>query len=351
MIFEFTFENALKISPLLLGIIANLILLEENFNRKDNSWSVMMKQRHAIGIVISLLTLIIVFTSQSLTYDTNASIHSSLRHFYYIPIIFSGYFIGLRVSISMIILSSLGFLYHDSMMGNLNFSHSGLEIMIFVVVGVLIGFLSDNERKKTRILEKSWLHFLRALSNLLDKRDTYTEGHSQRVAIIAYRIGAKLGLNKDELRSLYESGLLHDIGKLGIPDSVLKKEGALSDEEREIIRSHCHIGESMLHGVEIMSNLIPGIKHHHERYDGKGYPDGITKGNIPLFARILAIADSFDAMTSQRVYNRRMSSDSALSEILENSGRQFDPEIVRIFSMIFDKINKEEIKSEIKDMK
>jgi len=169
---------------------------------------------------------------------------------------------------------------------------------------------------------------IRALTSAIDAKDTYTSGHSERVARIAVRLGQELGMSDNQRSDLYLMGLLHDVGKIGIDDKVLKKTGPLTPDEYRIIQSHVEIGVHILKDLRKLSHLIPGIKHHHESLDGTGYPSKLAGDAIPLEARILAVADSFDAMSSTRPY-RKMLSSSQIDEILrKGSGVQWDPKVI-----------------------
>lgn len=292
--------------------------------------------RKIFGIVVSIISLFIVFFAQLALFDKYPAYHDVLRHLYYIPIILSAFFLGWPGGVAFAILASAGSAFHIMMKGNVVFLDIVLQTGIFCLLGTLIGLLSESERKKTRLLEKSRLDFFKALAHLLDKRDTYTEGHSHRVAHISREIGNAIGLNRDMLDNLYQAALLHDIGKIGIDDAILKKETPLTRDEYQTIQTHTVIGESVLKGIEIMEDMIPAIKYHHERFDGEGYPDKLKGDYIPFFARILSIADAFDAMTSQRVYNNRKSYADALLEIENCSGKQFDAKIVEYFRPIIE---------------
>lgn len=176
--------------------------------------------------------------------------------------------------------------------------------------------------------------FLESMSAALDARDPYTSGHSARVAAYSIEIGVKAGLNEEELSLLKKSALLHDIGKFGVPDRVLLKDGRLTDEEYELIKLHPEIGANIIKQVQGFSELPPlieGIMYHHERYDGKGYPAGLSGDSIPLFGRIIAVADAFDAMTSNRPYRNGMPIEKALSIIYEGIGTQWDPVFAQLF--------------------
>ncbi|GBU24287.1 phosphohydrolase [Fibrobacteria bacterium R8-3-H12] len=170
-----------------------------------------------------------------------------------------------------------------------------------------------------------------ALSKALDARDKYTAGHSIRVMEYAVGIAKHLKLPEKDIGRLKISALLHDIGKIGISDAVLHKESKMSDKEFAVIKKHPEIGANILKAVGAFKDLVPIVYHHHERFDGMGYPQGIYGEQIPLYARIIAIADSFDAMTSTRPYRKALQVENALLEIELNGGKQFDPSISNIF--------------------
>jgi HD-GYP domain-containing protein (c-di-GMP phosphodiesterase class II) len=181
------------------------------------------------------------------------------------------------------------------------------------------------------LIEKAHFETIMALTEALDARDSYTAGHSRRVMQYSARIAARMGLGDKEFEQLKKSALLHDIGKIGVPDAILGKRAKLSGEEFEVIRAHPRIGADILRAVESFRPLVPVVYHHHERYDGGGYPDGIKGEDIPLLARIIAVADSFDAMTSNRAYRDAFFAEDALLEIERNRGTQFDPLVADAF--------------------
>lgn len=184
-------------------------------------------------------------------------------------------------------------------------------------------------------LKELFIGSLKALTNSIDAKDQYTRGHSERVALIARWIAEQMKeaapLSEQEIHYIYLAGLLHDIGKIGVAEAVLRKQGRLSDEERAVILAHPKIGASILSEIPQMRQIIPGVLYHHERYDGSGYPEGLRGEEIPLCARIIAMADAFDAMTSRRVYREAMSIRRALAEVEKGSGVQFDPAVVQTF--------------------
>lgn len=170
-----------------------------------------------------------------------------------------------------------------------------------------------------------------ALAAALDARDPYTYGHSQKVAKYAVMLGEAIGIDPERLSALKTAALLHDIGKIGIPDHLLLKPQRFNDDEKKEIQKHSTLAVSILKHIPSLSNLLPHIVHHHERFDGTGYPDGIKGEDIPLESRILAIADSYDAMTSLRPYRPALEIQDAIAELRQCAGTQFDPELVKVF--------------------
>ena len=180
-------------------------------------------------------------------------------------------------------------------------------------------------------LEKAYLESIETLRYTVEAKDPYTKGHSDRVSQFAVLIGKKMGLSEDELKILRIGGLFHDIGKIGIPDSILLKDTRLSDDEYSEIKHHPSIGAHILSSATIFKDIIPIVKYHHERYDGRGYPENLAKDQIPLLARITAIADAYDAMSSKRTYRDSLDKNVIIEEIIKNKGTQFDPEIADVF--------------------
>jgi putative nucleotidyltransferase with HDIG domain len=169
---------------------------------------------------------------------------------------------------------------------------------------------------------------VRSLTSAIDARDPYTRGHSERVARIAVQLGQQLGLSSREKSNLYLAGLLHDVGKIGIDDQVLKKPGKLTPDEYRQIMSHVEIGVAIVQEIRPLHHLLPAIRHHHERYDGSGYPSGLRGEEIPLLARVLAVADGFDAMFHDRAYRPRRSPPDVQRILREESGHQWDGRVV-----------------------
>jgi len=180
-------------------------------------------------------------------------------------------------------------------------------------------------------LKKAHLDSVKVLAEAIDAKDPYTRGHSDRVRQMSLQTATSLGFDEERMEILEYGALLHDIGKIGIKDEILRKSGPLSTEEYQAIREHPLIGVKIVEGVEFFKNKIPMIRNHHEQFDGKGYPDGLVGEAIPLEARIIAVPDAFDAMASLRPQRRTRSLEEILSEMEQQRGRQFDPRILEIF--------------------
>jgi putative nucleotidyltransferase with HDIG domain len=179
-----------------------------------------------------------------------------------------------------------------------------------------------------------YIHTVKALASAVDAKDPYTYGHSNRVARFSVAICEKLGMSRKEIREVELAAILHDIGKIGIPENILQKPGRLSPEEMLKMREHPGKGAHILANIVELKDVITWIRHHHEWYDGNGYPDRIAADEIPLEARVIAVADSFDAMTSDRPYRKGMTADVAIENMGKCSGSQFDPHILRTFKSV-----------------
>lgn len=176
-------------------------------------------------------------------------------------------------------------------------------------------------------VERLSLQIMEALADTIDAKDRYTNGHSVRVAEYSRELARRLGKSQKEQKDFYYMGLLHDIGKIGIPDQIIRKNSRLSDEEYGIIKSHPVIGEEILKNISEIPGIETGARWHHEKYDGTGYPDGLKGEEIPLVARIIGVADAYDAMASKRSYRDVLPQNVVREEILKGKGMQFDPEI------------------------
>lgn len=198
----------------------------------------------------------------------------------------------------------------------------------------LDGYRKDLQRRldeKTREMERITIQAIMTVANTVDAKDDYTKGHSLRVAAYAELLTQRLGWSEDDVQNAYYVAMLHDVGKIGVPDAVLNKPFKLTDLEFRLIKNHTIMGAEILKDFKMFPNVDVGAKYHHERYDGKGYPEGLKAESIPLIARIIALVDSYDAMTSNRVYRRRLNDDIVMQELESGKGSQWDPDLVDIF--------------------
>jgi HD-GYP domain-containing protein (c-di-GMP phosphodiesterase class II) len=209
-----------------------------------------------------------------------------------------------------------------------------------------IGELAENFNSMSTAIERAvdqlkkaahennllFINSVRMLAAAIDAKDPYTRGHSERVARYSIGIGKNLGLSEKEMRNLRISALLHDVGKIGIDDRILRKPGALSDDEFQVMKGHPAKGAAIMSGVAQLIDIIPGMKYHHEKWSGGGYPDGLVGEDIPVQARIVAIADTFDAMTTNRPYQKAMEIAYVVDKIKSFAGTRFDPRVVDAFA-------------------
>ena len=179
-------------------------------------------------------------------------------------------------------------------------------------------------------LRRIYIQIVKALSGAIDAKDTYTNGHSTRVADYSREIARRAGLPKQLQNDIYMIGLLHDVGKIGIPDAIINKPAKLTEEEYSIIQKHPVLGAAILGNIAEFPRLSTGARWHHERYDGKGYPDGISGEDIPVEARIIAVADAYDAMSSRRSYRDVLPQEKVYAEVKKGKGTQFDPVFAEI---------------------
>jgi HD-GYP domain-containing protein (c-di-GMP phosphodiesterase class II) len=186
-----------------------------------------------------------------------------------------------------------------------------------------------------RDLERFVINMVKSLVFAIEAKDDYTRGHSERVCRYSLLMAERLGLDEEQKKVLQWSSILHDSGKIGIPESILNKPEGLEDEEYQIIKNHPMKGHTILEPLEQLANSLPGMLHHHERYDGTGYPRGLRGKEIPLEARIIAVADTFDAITSDRAYRPAKSPEEALAVMEEVAGSQLDPDLVKVFKEVY----------------
>lgn len=198
----------------------------------------------------------------------------------------------------------------------------------------LDGYRKDLQRRldeKTKEMERITIQAIMTVANTVDAKDDYTKGHSMRVAAYSEILAQRLGWSEEDIQNIYYVAMLHDVGKIGVPDAVLNKPFKLTDLEFRLIKGHTIMGAEILKDFKMFPNVSIGAKYHHERYDGKGYPEGLKGESIPLVARVIGLVDSYDAMTSNRVYRRRLNDNIVMEELERGKGSQWDPELVDIF--------------------
>lgn len=201
-----------------------------------------------------------------------------------------------------------------------------IALIIIIITTLQIRKYNIRHERDNEIINES----IETFTGFIDAKDKYTNGHSKRVAIYTRLIAKEMGYEGEELDRIYYIALLHDCGKIGVPDNILGKPGRLTDDEFKIIKSHTTRGGEILSSFKSLENAGEGALYHHERYDGKGYPKGLKGEEIPLIARMICVADSFDAMNSSRVYRKNLSKEYIINELINNKGTQFDPKIADI---------------------
>jgi putative nucleotidyltransferase with HDIG domain len=209
-----------------------------------------------------------------------------------------------------------------------DYSNYDKDMMMYIANSAGIGMENGRLLKQ---LQLTYVSTLKTLISVIEAKDPYTKGHTERVASYAVAIANRMRLSEPDRRRITFGALLHDIGKLGVAENIIFKEGKLDSSEWDVLKSHPEIGARVVDRMEFLTGTVEIVKHHHESWDGSGYPDGLEGEAIPLGARIVAVADSFDAMTTNRSYRRALSIDEAIDRMNKAAGKQFDPRIVRVF--------------------
>jgi hypothetical protein len=273
---------------------------------------------------------------------------------YLVPVLGAALDFGLRGGILAAAASGIAYLAGSSGLAALSGEAGGIDLwvsaadfLILSLAGAFVGesreaeaLTRDELRDANRLLRQDLLNVALALTRAVEAKDSYTEGHLHRVSGYAVAVGNRLGLRGHDLEMLHFASLLHDIGKIGVPDHVLGKEGPLDEFEAEVMRRHPAIGARILERLDLLKDAAPIVLHHQERYDGDpdatypGYPGGLTGESIPLGARIIAVVDAFDAMTTDRPYRAALSVERAISVLLSERGKQFDPQVVDMFLQV-----------------
>lgn len=270
-----------------------------------------------VNIGSALIRSIMEEGTSDLIQDISASNYkgscSKIKSMIYVPIIIKNYIYGVFI------------------MGNHEkIEYSSGDLKLAAAIAFLLGVSIENSKLYSS-LQDTFFQTVKALSETIEKRDSYTGGHVQRVMEYSIVIGKSMGLSKEELDKLKLAALMHDIGKIGIEDNILRKSYLLSDEEYWVMKKHTVYGAEIIQNIKELRGIIPGVRGHHERFDGRGYPDGLEGEDIALLGRIIAVADTFDAMITDRPYRKALTTVEAVKELEKNSGKQFDPEVVNAF--------------------
>lgn len=330
----FVWHEPVNLPPGGLGygtyIIEALLLIMAIYLFKKNKPHVIKYLYFIVYILLNIVNEILIYTSNDLTYRSGNIFEIAL-------ILFCPIF----VNKSYFLLVSIGTIFKYSLMGIILNSLDVIFPIAMVVIVSCIAFILLNRFqgyvtavKATYNLQMEGI--VKAVITTLELKDPYTRGHSERVAEYSMLLAKAVNkFSEDQLTSFNYACLLHDIGKVNIPDSILTKPGRLTDEEYEIIKTHPVVGEEAINGIEILEQYTDVIRHHHERWDGTGYPDGLKGEQISLLARIIAIADAFDAITSSRSYRAALSPEEAYNRIVAGKGTQFDPQLIEVFRNVY----------------
>lgn len=314
-------------------------------SRREIGWGVLAHVATLVATTAAVLPLLGI-----------ADAHWPL-YLYLVPILAAGAVYGVRGGVGAAALGGLLFFVGGLASGAIAAGGVGsldlarvafyLDFGVFGFLGGLVGTFRGTEAglrrelaQRNRLLRRDLMRVVQALTAAVQAKDRYTEGHLRRVSEYAVTLGESLGLSGRELEMLHYASLLHDIGKIGVPERVLRKKGKLDANEEELMRAHAEIGAQILEGLDVLADAAPIVRHHQERYDGRtdatypGYPDHLEGEEIPLGARIIAVVDAYDAMTTDRPYRRALTPSDACDELARQAGRQFDPEVVRAFLAI-----------------
>ena len=291
-----------------------------------------------IALILSLLFLIsVLHWLLPVSPHVFHGVHIVLRKMFIVPIVLAGAWYGWRGAFVAAAISTLLYgphvLFDWSNRTSENLNQIS-DIVMFWAIGLLSGYLFDRYRVANHRSEQAHRGTLDALALALDAREHDTDRHSERVADLATRLGRAVNLPDTEIEVLREAARLHDVGKIGVPDRILLKPGPLNDAERRLMQSHVEIGCRIVGRMPSLQKAAELIRFHHERFDGTGYPRGLKGDEIPLAAKVFAVADVFDALTNDRPYRLAMSPDEAISVIKEQTGQAFAPDIMAVFETV-----------------
>lgn len=287
----------------------------------------------------ALVVAFCLILSWEAVYITGGTSHA-LPYLFLAPIVLAAWYWTINTSLLVALISGIlcgPFMYLDTPTSTPQpWQNILARVAIFLAFGVGIGYLLDHMKQQNLLIRRAGTELIMTLARTIELRDSYTNGHCERVASMAVAIGRKLGLSSTDLLYLEWAALIHDIGKIAIPEEILKKTGKLTDEEFGIIRRHPNLGAWALKETNFGEHMRDGVLHHHERWDGKGYPYRLGGTKIPLQGRILAVPDVWDAITSERAYRSEHSREESLQIMRDGRGTQFDPMILDIFLELID---------------
>ncbi len=323
-------------------------------------------RRRTVNRARVIISVILVFVFLPVIFFSNGGVEGGTPIWLLLGTIYIAMILEGKMKIAMLIANAvvtvicwiIGYLFPELIEpytrgGNYLDTISGLFI-VSVVVYIIISFQNNlnHSEEEQKNLRRLFEQTATALVNAIDAKDKYTHGHSARVAEYSRRIAELAGLSRNDCDTVYYTALLHDVGKIGIPENIINKEGRLSDEEFEIIKQHSTLGAQILQSISEYPYLTIGAHFHHERYDGKGYPAGLKGTDIPELARIISVADSYDAMTSKRSYRDPIPQQKVREEFVKGMGAQFDPTFARIMLHMIDLDEEYEMreKEEIKEL-
>jgi len=316
-----------------------------------------------VFVALGILTMVGIITW--IVYVTGGAQYA-WSHLLYIPILFSCFRWGWKGGIAVACISALAvgpFMPVNTYTGEMQAGYNWLiRLLVFSIIGwlfgLILGWVKDSTRRLilyNQQLSDVYYSFLMSMVNTLEARDPYTRFHSQKVALLSVLIGKRLGLEPAQLSELFWAAILHDLGKVGVPNEILLKEGPLERDEWEVMKGHSLVAEEIIKPVPFLSPLLKIIRSHHEKWDGSGYPDGLAEEAIPFLARIITVADVFDAMLSDRPYHKAGDSIDIVKEyIVRNKGILFDPAVVdtleRLDTGLLDRIRNIEVLNDLESV-
>lgn len=285
----------------------------------------------------TILVVLMFASATAVAYRTGGTTNV-FPHLFYVPVVLSAFLSGLPGGVVGGIVAGVlcgPWMPHDVHLGiPQTVENWTIRLLFFSAIGALTGGLSGGLRHRIAALANLNEQTILAFVQAIDAKDSYTAQHSARVAQLAEAVAKKLGLGPEDVDRVRRAALLHDVGKIAIPESILSKPGALTPEEFRLIQKHPVASAKIISCVDQYHPYIHGVRHHHERLDGQGYPDGLCGSDIPLDARIIAVADAFEAMTSDRAYRPALPTEAALRRLRDGAGTQFDPHIVEVFQSV-----------------